>query len=434
VPFAALRDRRTGKYLIESHTISLTPSLRVLRACTERLQELQGAPLRTGDPGSIVALGNPTYTCSKCRSVGRKRLPGTEEEVNVIAKMFQTETQVVSLLGDNATARELVRWAAQPSETGLRQAVLHIGSHGQFDKDDHRKNVLHLACDPASGKDHVSLSSADGARGQPVDGFVSSDEDDEPDTTMDFPMSYRICMDSVVLTSRNDSRKIRGADSSDYSHGLTAEFISGSDPKWRAELVVLSACQTSRGKVTTEGVLSMARSFIIAGVPCVVASLWKIGDEATIKLMEVFYEALRRDASVARALRFAMVRRLREDPQIKVADWAPFNVWGDPSLCIPRELQLQGRGARSLHHDPIPRFVVQNQQTLQRRWFDSLGRTPRPDTDYDELYGHRDDKPYDSIFYDPSTITRSKIAQEMNSMYKWSWFKDHDNVLQDALP
>jgi hypothetical protein len=178
----------------------------------------------------------------------------------------------------------------------------------------------------------------------------------------------------------------------------------------------------------------MARSFIIAGVPCVVASLWKIGDEATIKLMEVFYEALRRDASVARALRFAMVRRLREDPQIKVADWAPFNVWGDPSLCIPRELQLQGRGARSLHHDPIPRFVVQNQQTLQRRWFDSLGRTPRPDTDYDELYGHRDDKPYDSIFYDPSTITRSKIAQEMNSMYKWSWFKDHDNVLQDALP
>jgi len=56
------------------------------------------------------------------------------------------------------------------------------------------------------------------------------------------------------------------------SHVLTAEFISSSDPKWKAELVVLRACQTSRGKVTSEGVLSMARSFIIAGVPSV--KLW----------------------------------------------------------------------------------------------------------------------------------------------------------------
>lgn len=240
-------------------------------------------------------------------------------------------------------------------------------------------------------------------------------------------MSNRICIDSMidseVLINGNGSRD-RGVDSNDNSHGLTAEFMSSLDPKWKAELVVLSACQTSRGRVTTEGVLSMARSFMIAGVPCVVASLWKVDDTATKALMEIFYEALRRNASVARALRFAILRGLRTHPQ-KVGEWAPFNVWGDPSLCIPRALQLQGREAGSLTYDAIPRFVIQDRQTLQRRWMDSLSRTPMPDpVYYNELYGHRDDKPYDSISYDPSTITSSKFELEMNSMYKWSWFKD----------
>ncbi|KAG0555084.1 hypothetical protein KC19_12G143300 [Ceratodon purpureus] len=443
VPFAALRNKRTGEYLFQRHTISLTPSLRVLRACTERVQELQGAPLYTDRPGSIVALGNPTYDCRDCEIGKRKSLPGTGVEADIIAKKFGAEAHVVTLLGRKATAEELVSWAKKPCDGGFRQAILHIGSHGEFGEADQRKNILVLAC-PGSAK-NVSLSSSDGAstsggsRGQPDDLVFSTDEDernsnDEADTTLKInsPMSDRICIDSIadygIRTHRTGSRN-RGANSKDSKpHGLTSGFISSLEPKWKAELVVLSACQTSRGNVTTsEGVLSLARSFIIAGVPCVVASLWRVNDEANIKLMEMFYEALRRSACVARALRFAMIHCLKIYPE-EVNKWAPFNVWGDPSLCIPRELQLQGPEAGSLYYDPIPRFVVQDRYTLQRRWQETLSWTPEPDPIYyDELYGNRDDKPYDSIFYNPSAVTKSKLADEMSSLYKWSWFKDSNS-------
>ena len=437
VPFKALRNRRTGKYLIQNHTISQTPSLRVLRACTERLQELQSAPLDTDRPGSVIALGNPAYDCSKCKSVNRQPLPGTGDEVDFIAKMFGTEAQVVTLKEKKATVKELMHWAALPSEAGFRQPILHIGAHNHFDKDDHRKNVLHLACDPGVGSTNsVSLSSSDGAstlggsRGQPDD-FVLSDEDvsdkdvrnsdDEADTPIkrNLPMSNRICIDSMIdseVPLNGIGSRVRGVDSNDNSHGLTAEFMSSLDPKLKAELVVLSGCHTSRGRVTTEGVLSMARSFMIAGVPCVVASLWKVDDTATKALMERFYEALRRNASVPEALRSAILHSVRTHPQ-KVGEWAAFNVWGDPSLCIPSALQLQGQEAGSPTFDASP-------QTLQ---MDSLSRTPMPEpVYYNERYGHRDAKPYDFIFYDPSTITSSKFELETNAMYKWSWFKDFE--------
>ncbi len=60
-----------------------------------------------------------------------------------------------------------------------------------------------------------------------------------------------------------------------------------------ADLTVLSACETGVGKLQAgEGVLSLARSFFIAGSPSLVASLWKVDDLATGQLMTGFYEGL----------------------------------------------------------------------------------------------------------------------------------------------
>ncbi len=57
-----------------------------------------------------------------------------------------------------------------------------------------------------------------------------------------------------------------------------------------ADLVVLSACQTALGKeIKGEGVVGIARAFMYAGAPRVVAALWEVNDAATAELMKLFY-------------------------------------------------------------------------------------------------------------------------------------------------
>ena len=94
------------------------------------------------------------------------------------------------------------------------------------------------------------------------------------------------------------------------------------------DLVVLSACRTGLGKeVRGEGLIGLTRGFMYAGASSVVASLWKVDDEATAELMKYFYaNMLQKGMRPAEALRAAQ-NTLRQDPQ-----WASPHYWAGFTL------------------------------------------------------------------------------------------------------
>ncbi|MEO1209796.1 MAG: CHAT domain-containing tetratricopeptide repeat protein [Cyanobacteria bacterium J06638_20] len=93
-----------------------------------------------------------------------------------------------------------------------------------------------------------------------------------------------------------------------------------------AELVVLSACDTGRGRITGDGVVGLSRAFMQAGVPSLIVALWKVPDDATAFLMTEFYENWQTEGDRAQALRQAMLTTMEEYPD--PINWAAFTLVG----------------------------------------------------------------------------------------------------------
>ena len=94
-----------------------------------------------------------------------------------------------------------------------------------------------------------------------------------------------------------------------------------------ADLVTLSACETGLGKIANgDDVVGLTRGFLYAGSRSIVASLWKVDDEATAYLMTRFYGALK-GTSKREALRLAQLetRKKYSHPYY----WAAFQLTGE---------------------------------------------------------------------------------------------------------
>lgn len=102
---------------------------------------------------------------------------------------------------------------------------------------------------------------------------------------------------------------------------LTAKEIALIDLS-QTRLVVMSACETGRGEVTSEGVFGLQRAFKQAGANTLIMSLWKVNDNATALMMTTFYEHLLAGQSPRVAFRNAQQTVREEFPEPYF--WAAF--------------------------------------------------------------------------------------------------------------
>jgi CHAT domain-containing protein len=95
-----------------------------------------------------------------------------------------------------------------------------------------------------------------------------------------------------------------------------------------ARLVVLSACETGLGKLSSgDELVGLQRAFLYAGTPAVVTTLWKVDDRASYELVRAFYQRLDSENPVE-ALRQAQLETQRVFPH--PFSWAAFGLTGVP--------------------------------------------------------------------------------------------------------
>jgi CHAT domain-containing protein len=173
-----------------------------------------------------------------------------------------------------------------------------------------REEALSVA---ALYKDAAPLVGEDATRQRILDGLPGSDV---LHLAAHVVVDPRNPLNSLVATADTGRTPLRVSD-------LNAERLAGVD------LVFLAACDTAPGfpDGDREGVAGLARAFLGAGVPSVVATLWGVDDQAAARLATVFHTRLLEGESPARALRLAQLTLLSDPSSSAPFAWTPFQLF-----------------------------------------------------------------------------------------------------------
>jgi len=122
--------------------------------------------------------------------------------------------------------------------------------------------------------------------------------------------------------------RVRLASEKNQSGFLEARDIYGLNFR-SATLITLSACESGMSRITRgDEIWGFSRSFLTAGAPALVLSLWPVADQSTEKLMTTFYRELVTVEPRA-ALRQAQLEVSRMKEYEHPFFWAAFNLTGD---------------------------------------------------------------------------------------------------------
>jgi CHAT domain-containing protein len=285
VPWAALRNPKSDRILIEEYAVAAIPHGPML------LDRLTAPKRKAPDKPTLLAMGGVAYdgrpgTSSELATRGPAGdavrwgpLAGTEKELRPLVALAG-DRKVIRLEGSRADAAALL------ADLPLAETA-HLATHGFFAN---KKFRTMFQLDPKLFARAGAERSSAGARSPLV-------------------LSGLVCAGANV-----DGTPNRGV--------VTADAIVGLDLR-KLDLAVLSACETGLGDVAGgEGVYGLVRAFHVAGTRNVVASLWKVDDEATAALMVLFYRELwgKEKVTPMEALRRAQVAVYR-DPG-RIPEWA----------------------------------------------------------------------------------------------------------------
>jgi CHAT domain-containing protein len=282
LPFAALVSPATGRYLVEERAALLAPGASVFVVASETASGKE-----RGGGETALAVGDPAFDPDKFASL--PPLPAAGDEARKVAALYGAR----ALVGTEARESEVTR--------AMRGAdVIHLASHYVIDKNSPMLSRLLLAREgtqPARADAQSTRGDAQGAR-------------------------------DAALPTHEDAPGTRDS----ASDGELQAFEVYRMKLPRARLVVLSACQTGPERVYRgEGAVGIARPFIAAGAPLVVASLWPVESDSTADLMVSFHRHRKLDGlPTLEALRRAQLDMLASTyaPNTQPVNWAAFAVIG----------------------------------------------------------------------------------------------------------
>jgi CHAT domain-containing protein len=307
----------TGRHLIEDKRISYVSSGReVVRLAEPRTSvptnapvvmgfpdfdlslaaangELAGQQARPDSAAAFVAVRTPATLSRDARGHHFDPLPATEREARSAAKLLGEDC--VLLLGFAAREAELKRVVSP--------RILHLATHGFYVTDQEFRATNSLP-------DLLASSAGPRFGRRPVN--------------EDWENPLIRC--GVALAGANHAGGLTNATAEDgILTGLEASLLQLQG----TELVILSACQTGAGDVRIgEGVMSLRRAFTIAGAQSVLASHWRVSDEATSRLITEFLRHWRAGKPRVEALREAQLALLRSKEYSSPYFWAAFTLTG----------------------------------------------------------------------------------------------------------
>jgi CHAT domain-containing protein/lipoprotein NlpI len=292
LPFAGLVDG-SRQYLFQSHCLSYAPSASALIRCLEKERRVSVGRLE-----KILAVGNPKFNREYFPNLWS--LNDAEREAERSSMFYAAGS--ITLVGAEATERQ-VRSAMRDCD------VAHLAVHCLVDESSPWLAALVLA--GTTTNQNAQLPGNDSAIVAPPAGAISN---------------------GTIRRSAALTKALPHEPAVDPDDGLLYlnELYGMRLPRTR--LVVLSACQSGLGQYYRgEGIVSLVRPLLAAGVPTVVASLWPVDSRATSDLMIEFHKQRKLNAGIhaAEALRRAQVELARtyEHPFY----WAPFIVVGGNS-------------------------------------------------------------------------------------------------------